>query len=61
MVQDRFMTCPPPIATQVLLTASMELGRSGKTLRPLFAFRAFSDEVDAGSSPENALKQRVGW
>lgn len=38
MVQDRFMTCPPPpIATQVLLTASTELGRSGKTLRPLFA------------------------
>ena len=49
MVQDRFMTCPPPIATQVLLTASMELGRSGQTLRPLFASRAFSDEVDAGS------------
>jgi hypothetical protein len=61
MVQDRFMTCPPPIATQVLLTASMELGRSGQTLRPLFASRAFSDEADAGSSPENALKQRVGW
>ena len=37
MVQDRSMTCPPPIATQALLTASMELGRSGKTLRPLFA------------------------
>jgi len=37
MVQDLLMTCPPPIATQALLTASMELGRSGQTLRPLFA------------------------
>jgi hypothetical protein len=38
MVQDRFMTCPLSLtATQVLLTASTELGRSGQTLRPLFA------------------------
>ena len=38
MVQDRFMTClSPTIATQVLLTASTELGRGGQTLRPLFA------------------------
>lgn len=37
MVQDHPMTLPPPIATKVLLTASTELGRSGQTLRPLFA------------------------
>lgn len=50
MVQDRIMTCPPPIATKVLLTASTELGRSGQTLRPLFAARA-----PAAGQPETAL------
>ena len=30
MVQDHLMTCPPPIATKVLLTASTELGRGGQ-------------------------------
>ena len=49
MVQDRLMTRPPPITTKVLLTASTELGRSGQTLRPLFAARIACQPQSASS------------